>query len=162
MSSDLRREYQDRFDEEIVRKDVIAKAIKDGKIALELTKIAAKKLNTAENLCMAEGAIGSIISSISMKKGTKAGKEAEEAVNKFNESLDFLGGFDRIYMSPDADSRLDNVLFSSAGSSLMANMAAVTRRAKDAIITIEAALEKLDIMAKETNKTISLLKENLQ
>jgi len=57
-------------------------------------------------------------------------------------------------MSADAESRLDNVLFTSADWSVVANTNAVTQRARDAVNAIEAALGKLDIMAKETNKTL--------
>ncbi|MBE6038900.1 MAG: hypothetical protein E7218_06870 [Anaerofustis stercorihominis] len=161
MSSDLRREHQDRFDEEIVRKDVIAKAIKDGTEALELTKRAAKKFLTAEGLCHAPGFLGSLIGDISLRNALEATDAAAKVVGTLNDSLAQLGDFKNIYVSADAEKRLENVMFSNADQDMTANMEAITNRLKDAVKDIEITLDKLRVLAVDTDRIVSELKEKL-
>ncbi|MBE6038898.1 MAG: hypothetical protein E7218_06860 [Anaerofustis stercorihominis] len=72
----LRDNHEQKFDDALKTKSVIENAKKEGQTALELTKEAAKKLTRAENLAVAEGAIGQMISSAALKKSTKAAEKA--------------------------------------------------------------------------------------
>ena len=130
-------------------KELISKAIISGRTALEAVNDAIKKTDNAENLSAAAGFIGIFIRSVSQKKANKAVDAASQAVNEFNDILAQLGSYDDITLPAGAEERLDNVLFTTAESSLLANNTAISSRMGEVKKLIEEAIKKLEGMGKE-------------
>jgi len=130
-------------------KELISKAVISGRTALEAVNDAIKKTDSAENLSAAAGLIGTFIRSSSQKKANKAVDAASQAVNEFNDILAQLGSSDDITLPAGAEERLDNVLFTTAESSLLANNTAIRARMGEVKKLIEEAVKKLEGMGKE-------------